>query len=122
MPEGIPDLPLFLLGCLELVEQAAVRPDLASVRVLLPELCALARTAIVGDCDDRPVNAVAAAARALPGVAGWAAAVPGRVVWLAAMAAQVPDEQAAAAVMLVNDLAAVDETFPLRAWQGAIGR
>ncbi len=43
----------------------------------------------------------------LPGMAGWAGRVPGRVVWLAAMVEQVPDEVGAAAVMLVNDLAAV---------------
>ncbi len=47
--------------------------------------------------------------------------VPGRVVFLAAMAAQMPEEEGAAAVMLVNDLAAVDPDLPLRALQAALG-
>ncbi len=121
VPAGTPALRPFLLACLDLLEQAAARPRLAPVRDVLPGLCALARTAIAGDCDDRAVNA-AAAARELPGVCSAAASVPGRAVWLAAMAAQVPDEQGAAAVMLVNDLAAVDAGFPLQAWQAAVSR
>ncbi len=122
VPAGTPALGPFLLACLDLLEQAAARPRLAPVRAVLPGLCALARTAIAGDCDDRPVNAAAAAARELPGVCSAAASVPGRAVWLAAMVAQVPDEQGAAAVMLVNDLAAVDAGFPLQAWQAALSR
>lgn len=120
VPAGTPALGPFLFACLDLLEQAAARPRLAPVRDALPGLCALARTAIAGDCDDRPVNA--AAARERPGVCSAAASVPGRAVWLAAMVAQVPDEQGAAAVMLVNDLAAVDAGFPLQAWQAAISR
>jgi hypothetical protein len=122
VPAGTPALRPFLLACLDLLEQAAARPRLAPLGDVLPGLCALARTAIAGDCDDRAVNAAAAAARELPGVCSAAASVPGRAVWLAAMAAQVPDEQGAAAVMLVNDLAAVDAGFPLQAWQAALSR
>ena len=122
VPAGTPALGPFLFACLDLLEQAAARPRLAPVRDALPGLCALARTAIAGDCDDRPVNAAAAAARERPGVCSAAASVPGRAVWLAAMVAQVPDEQGAAAVMMVNDLAAVDAGYPLQAWQAAISR
>lgn len=119
VPAGDPALLPFLRATLDLVEQAALRPDLAPVRTALPGLCALARQAIDGPCDDRLVNAASAALRALPGPAGWAASVPGRVVWLAAMA-QVPEEQGGAAVRLANDLAAVDEKLPLLAWQAAL--
>lgn len=47
--------------------------------------------------------------------------VPGRVIWLAAMAARVPDQEGPAAVMLVNDLAAVGQDLPLRAFRKAAG-
>jgi hypothetical protein len=45
---------------------------------------------------------------------------PLRVVFLAATAAQMPEEKVGAAVMLVNDLAAVDPDLPLRALQAAL--
>lgn len=106
----------FLDACLDLLaEEAETRANLASVRRELAVLCDLARVAIAADCDDRPVNERARPLSGLPGEAGAAASVPGRVVWLAAMAAQVPDEEGAAAVMLVNDLAALNPDLPLRA-------
>lgn len=117
VPAGVPALLPFLHACLDLLAQAPV-PGLPPA--VLAGLCALARQAIDGDADDRPVNAAAAAWRELPGAAGWAASVPGRVVFLAAMVAQLPEEQAGAAAMLVNDLAAVDAAMPLRAWAAAI--
>jgi hypothetical protein len=120
VPAEAPALLPFLHACLDQLEQAAARPDLAPAG--LPGLCALARAAINGDADDRPVNAAAAALRGLPGPAGWAAAVPGRVVFLAAMVAQLPEEQEGAAAMLVNDMAAVDAAMPRRAWQAALSR
>jgi hypothetical protein len=46
--------------------------------------------------------------------------VPGRIVWLAAMAATVPLEEGPAAVMLANDLAALDIALPLRTLQAAL--
>ena len=122
VPADAPALLPFLHACLDLVEQAAARPDLAAVRGALPGLCARARAAIAGTCDDRPVNNAAARWRGLPGAAGCAASVPGRVVFLAAMAAQLPCEQGGAAVMLVNDLAAVDPAYPQQAWRSAAGR
>lgn len=122
VPAGVPTLLPFLHACLGLLEQAADRRDLAAVRPALPGLCALARTAIAGDADDRPVNAAAAALRNLPGPAGWAASVPGRVVFLAAMVAHLPQEQAGAAAMLVNDMAAVEAAMPLQAWETALRR
>lgn len=122
VPAGVPTLLPFLHACLVLLEQAADRPELAAVRPALPGLCALARTAIAGDADDRPVNAAAAALRNLPGPAGWAASVPGRVVFLAAMVAHLPQEQAGAAAMLVNDMAAVEAAMPLQAWETALRR
>ena len=118
VPAEAPALLPFLHACLDQLEQAAARPDLAPAG--LPGLCALARAAIDGDADDRPVNAAAKALRELPGAAGWVASVPGRVVFLAAMVARLPEEQGGAAAMLVNDLAAVDAAMPLRAWAAAI--
>lgn len=108
-------------ACLALFAEAAgKRSDLAEVREELEALCRLARTAVDGDHDDRPVIGRASALQKVSGVVGWAAHVPGRVVWLAAMVAQVPQEQGAAAVMLVNDLAAVDPDLPLRALAVAV--
>ncbi len=112
----------FLHACLGLLtDVAGTRADLAGRRDDIVALVELARAAIEGDCDDRPVNAQARPLFGLPGAAGYAVLVPGRVVWLAAMAAQVPDEEGAAAVMLVNDLAAVDMRLPLRALRAAAG-
>jgi hypothetical protein len=122
VPAGTPALRPFLQAVLDLLETAAARPELAAVRDVLPGLCRLAREAIAADCDDRPVNAAADRWRGCALPAGAAASVPGRVVWLAAMEAQVPDEQGVAAVMLVNDLAAVDPAFPARAWRAALSR
>lgn len=111
----------FLRACLTLFAEAAgARPDLAGFRNELEALCDLARQALDNDCDDRPVNARAREFDDLPGAMCWVAHVPGRVVWLAAMAAQVPEEEGAAAVMLVNDLAAVDPDLPPRALQAAL--
>lgn len=115
-----PALHPFLHACLGLLEQEAAQQDLAPVRAALGTLCAMAREAIDGTCDDRAVNAAAAPWREHPGPAGWAAAIPGRVIWLADMVAQLPGEQGAAAVMLVNDLAAVQDRLPLRAWSAAL--
>lgn len=119
VPAETPALLPFLQACLDLLEQATV-PGLPAGA--LAGLCALARTAIAGDADDRPVNAASAEWRNLPGAAGWAAAVPGRVVFLAAMVAHLPDEQAGAAVRLLNDMASVDDTMPLAAWRLALSR
>jgi hypothetical protein len=119
VPADAPALLPFLHACLDLLEQAAVDglpPD------ALPPLCALARQAIDGDPDDRAVNAAAAALRELPGAASCAASVPGRVVFLAAMARHLPEEQAGAAAMLANDMAAVDRNLPLMAWRTALNR
>jgi hypothetical protein len=111
----------FLRACLdELAAVARTRSDFASIRGELDGLCSLARTALDTDCDDRPVNARLYALTDLPGPAGWAAAgVPSRVVFLAAMVAMLPEEQGPAAVMLINDLAAVDFGLILRALQAA---
>ena len=119
VPADAPALLPFLHACLDLLEQAAP-PGLFPGA--LQALCALARAAIAGNADDRPVNAAAASLRTLPGAAGWAASVPGRVVFLAAMVAHLPEEQAGAAVQLVNDMAAVDEAMPRLAWQAALTR
>jgi hypothetical protein len=100
---GVPALHDYLHACLDQVREAA--PELA-------ELCDLARAAVDRDADDRAVNAAAA------GLPGFAAMVPGRVVWLAAMVGSA--EEAGAAAMLANDLAAVGMTLPLRAWDAAL--
>ncbi|TIT21891.1 MAG: hypothetical protein E5W70_15045 [Mesorhizobium sp.] len=106
----------FLHACLALLEEAAAsRMDLASISRDLARLCNMARTSLEGDCDDRPLMDYEDNMKGLSGASRWAARVPGRVVWLAAMAAEVPDAEAEAAVMLVNDLSAVDADFPLRA-------
>ena len=108
----------FLVACLDLWEHAvAARPELAALRAEAGILAGMARAAIDDDPDDRPINARTADLMGLPGVAGFAARVPGRVVWLAAMAASLPEEEGAAAVMLVNDLASIDLDLPLRAWR-----
>jgi hypothetical protein len=115
-----PALNRYLHACLDLLAQAtASRPDLVGMSAELGALCDLARAEIDGDCDDRAVNAYARTLSGCPGAAGVAAMVPGRVVWLGAMAAQVPDEVGAAAVMLVNDMAAVDPMLPLHALRAA---
>lgn len=101
---GVPALRDYLHACLDQLAGAA--PELAG-------LCDLARAAVDLDADDRPVNAAAV------GMAGFAALVPGRVVWLAAMAGSA--EEAGAAAMLANDLAAVGRDLPLRAWDAALG-
>jgi hypothetical protein len=116
-------LKTFLYACLDLVvERADTDPDLAELRKDLSTLDALARTALAGDCDDRPLLAREDALIGRHGKQGWAARVPGRVVWLAAVTAQVPDEEGAAATMLTNDLAAVGIDLPLRALQAAARR
>jgi hypothetical protein len=114
----------FLRACLdELAAAARARSDLSGIRGELDMLCGLARTALDTDCDDRPLLARESALTALPGPAGWSAIrVPGRVVFLAAMVATLPDEECPAAVMLINDLAAVDFDMPLRALQAVVHR
>jgi hypothetical protein len=112
----------YLHACLDLLADAvAAHRETTVTREDIAGLCAMARAAIAGDCDDRALNARARPLAAHSGVAGFAALVPGRVVWLAAMAAQMPDEEGAAATMLVNDLAAVDAGLPLRALRAAAG-
>jgi hypothetical protein len=113
----------FLHACLTLLEEAAVsRTELAGIARDLETLCDMARTSLNGDCDDRPLIAHEdnINTKGLSGASRWAARVPGRVVWLAAMAAEVPDAEGEAAVMLVNDLASVDADFPLRALHTAV--
>ncbi|WP_027057993.1 hypothetical protein [Mesorhizobium loti] len=111
----------FLHACLALIEEAAAsRTDLAGIARDLATLCDMARTSLDGDCDDRPLIAHEDNMKGLSGASRWAARVPGRVVWLAAMAAEVPDAEGEAAVMLVNDLASVDAGFPLRALHTAV--
>jgi hypothetical protein len=104
-------LAAFCGACLALAEAAvAARPDLAGFRAAFAHLCGLARAELASACDDRPLLAAVAA---LPDPVPWPAAqVPGRVVFLAAMAAQVPDAEAEAAVMLVNDLVALGRDLP----------
>ncbi|GLS41429.1 hypothetical protein GCM10010869_70260 [Mesorhizobium tianshanense] len=111
----------FLHACLALLEEAAAsRADLASIARDLATLSDMARTSLDGDCDDRPLIAHEDNMKGLSGASRWAAQVPGRVVWLAAMAAEAPDAEAEAAIMLVNDLASVDSDFPLRALRTAV--
>lgn len=113
----------FLGACLvQLMRVAAIKPELNDIQPDLAALCTVARTALVTDLDDREVLRRAGNLVDLPGQAGFAARVPGRVVWLAAMAASVPEEAAAAAAMLADDLAAVDPSLPLAALRDAIGR
>jgi hypothetical protein len=120
-PDGARMLGRFLRACLDLIEERAARADLAEHRDDLVLLCGLVRTALAGDLDDRPLLARTRALMDAPGPVAWVACVPGRVVWLAAMAASVPDEEGAAAVMLVNDLAAADAALPLRAIAATAG-
>lgn len=115
-------LPAFLGACLDVVAEAAAEPSLVACRADVAELCALARAALAGDCDDRPVNARREALPFRMGAEGYALSVPGRVVWLAAMAAQVPEEEGGAAAMLVNDIAAVGPGLPLLAVMRAAAR
>jgi hypothetical protein len=105
-------LPAFLHASLDALAEAAHHPA-------LPGLCDLARQAIAGDADDRAVNAAAAPLREMPGLLA-AASVPGRAVFLAAMARALPEEEAPAAVMLANDMAAVRKDLPLRALRAAL--
>lgn len=114
-------LPAFLGACLDVLEEEASHPKLSACRDDLAELCALARSALASDCDDRPVNARLDTMAPRPGAEGFALLVPGRVVWLAAMAAQVPEQEGAAAAMLVNDLAAAGAELPGRAAERAAG-
>lgn len=87
------------------------RPDLAPFRPALLRLTALARAQLAGAKDDRPLLAAQDAEQAHdPALPWWLAALPGRVVFLAAMPEQ---EQAQAATMLVNDLAALGADLPL---------
>ena len=110
----------FLNACLDLLMQAATKdPDLAPINTDIAVLCDLARTALSSNLDDRPVLQRAANLAGLPGKRGFAARVPGRFVWLAAMSAKLPGEEAAAAAMLADDLAAVDAGLPLRALRAA---
>jgi hypothetical protein len=110
----------FMRACLDLVSEASrSRANLAIVRADIDALCALARTALETDPDDRPLLARTQELD-VPDAASWAAVnVPGRVVFLAAMVAHVADEVGAAAAMLVNDLAAVGIDLPLRALEAA---
>ncbi len=95
----------------------AARPDLHAAQPALRRLCALARTALATDKDDRPL--LAAAEGTLP----WPiAALPGRVVFLANMAEHMPAEAPAAAAMLVNDLATLGHDLPRLALEAAAGQ
>lgn len=108
----------FLCACLDLLEEAlpqgAARDDILA-------MATMARAEIAAGCDDRAILAREEALMDQPAPIAAAAMVPGRVVWLAAMAAQVPDQEGPAAVMLVNDLAAAGSALPLRALVRAAG-
>ncbi len=108
----------FLHACLDGLGQA-LPPGDAGAEILA--LSAIARAEIAGACDDRAILAREDALMDQPAPIPFAATVPGRVVWLAAMAARVPDQEGPAAVMLVNDLAAVGQDLPLRAFRKAAG-
>lgn len=110
----------FLHACLDAFDDVvASRGDLRAAQTDLEALSALARSAIDGDRDDRPLLARARALDHLQGPAAFAASAPGRVVWLAAMAGT-PGEEGAAATMVVNDLAALDPSLPMRALRTAL--
>ncbi|SFK78091.1 hypothetical protein [Falsiroseomonas stagni] len=108
----------FLDACLDLLDEA-LPPGDASAAIMA--LSAMARAEIAGACDDRAILAREESLMDQPAPIPFAATVPGRVVWLAAMAARVPDQEGPAAVMLVNDLAAVGQDLPLRAFRKAAG-
>jgi hypothetical protein len=113
----------FCEACLALAESAlAARRDLAPFRPVFAHLCALARAELAGGADDRPLLAAARGLESLHQPLPWAAAIPGRVVFLAAMVARMPSEEAAAATMLVNDLAALGCDLPGAALEVAAGR
>lgn len=99
-----------------------VRPDLAPFRPVLARLCALARAELAGARDDRPLLAAVEALEDSPTPVPWAVAqLPGRVVFLAALAGPMPDEAAAAAAMLANDLASLGRDLPGAALAAAAG-
>jgi hypothetical protein len=118
-PEG-PDAALATLcdAMLRLVAAGLdARPDLAPFRPAVLRLCALARAELAGTKDDRPLLAALEAEQARDhGLPWWLAALPGRVVFLAAMP---PEDQADAATMAVNDLAALGADLPLAALAAA---
>jgi hypothetical protein len=95
----------------------AARPDLAAFRGAVARLCALARAELAAGRDDRPLLAAMEVEQAAhPGMPWPLVALPGRVVFLAAME---PAMRAEAAVMMVNDLAALGEDLPLVALAAA---
>jgi hypothetical protein len=106
----------FLHACLDALEEAL--PEGPS-RAEILALAAIARAEIAGSRDDRAILAREEALMNEPAPIPFAATVPGRVVWLAAMAAAVPEQEGPAAVMLVNDLAALSPGLPLRALKAA---
>jgi hypothetical protein len=120
-PDSARLLRRFLDACLAIfATEVARRADLAEHRAELDALCDLARAALDGDRDDRPLLARVEALLGQPGPVRFIARVPSRVVWLAAMAAEVPSEEGPAAAMLVNDLAALGLEMPLRALQAVL--
>jgi hypothetical protein len=106
----------FLHATLDLLEPS-LPPGPARAEILA--LAAIARAEIDGACDDRTILAREDALMDKPPPIPFAATIPGRVVWLAAMARQVPDQEGPAAVMLVNDMAALGRDLPLRALRAA---
>ncbi|WP_198377152.1 hypothetical protein, partial [Neoroseomonas rubea] len=122
--DGAAALPVFCEACLVLLESAvAARHAPAPLRRDFARLCALARAELAGGVDDRPLLAAVRALEDLPHPVPWAAMrVPGRVVFLASIAARMPSEEAAAATMLVNDLATLGPDLPRAALEVAAGR
>lgn len=106
----------FLHACLDLLDEA-LPPGPARAEILA--LAAIARAEIDGTCDDRAILAREEALMDQPAPIPFAATIPGRAVWLAAMVRQVPEQEGPAAVMLVNDLAALGRDLPLRALRKA---
>lgn len=111
----------FLHACLDLLEESLHPLPPSLRRDDLLALSALARAELAGGFDDRAILAREDALMGEDDLITRAAMVPGRVIWLAAMAAQVPEEEGPAAVMLVNDLATLGLDAPLRAFTKVAG-
>lgn len=110
----------YLFAVLDLLElEAESRDDFACALCEIRELCRLARVALRSNYDDRPMYELWRSVDHLPGSVGWAVRVPGRAVWLAAMELQVQKDMESAAVMLINDIAAVNLRIPIFALRSA---
>jgi hypothetical protein len=121
----------FLGGCVAaLTDVVAARAEFEAVRPMLRAACdaAVATLRAVSPAQGgaaldnglRRVEHLAAPLADAHGVLGWAARVPSRAVWAACMAALVPDEEATAVLMLINDLAAVGGDLPGTALAAAV--